>query len=188
MQVLFAIKTCWCQVLNHNMSVIHHGSNSKYLTTNAAWAWGQSKGMLPPTPTLRFQVRGVLGWWGWGGERLLYLPTHRLTASVCQLAALHTRFLSLCLKWTVWLYRNQWVLRAHSSNLTHGLWCLDVPSCTLYSFFYCLHQEAQGISVPWPGIEPVPPALGAQSLNHWTTKEVCARYTWQMPPKWPSGI
>ena len=26
--------------------------------------------------------------------------------------------------------------------------------------------------VPWPGIEPRPPALGAQSLCHWTTREV----------------
>ena len=26
--------------------------------------------------------------------------------------------------------------------------------------------------VPWPGIEPGPPALGAQSLSHWTTREI----------------
>ena len=26
--------------------------------------------------------------------------------------------------------------------------------------------------VPWPGIEPGPPALGAQSLSHWPSKEV----------------
>ena len=26
--------------------------------------------------------------------------------------------------------------------------------------------------VPWPGIEPGAPALGARSLTHWTTKEV----------------
>ena len=26
--------------------------------------------------------------------------------------------------------------------------------------------------VPWPRIEPGPPALGAQSLSHWTTTEV----------------
>ena len=26
--------------------------------------------------------------------------------------------------------------------------------------------------VPQPGIEPGPPALGAQSLSHWTTREV----------------
>ena len=31
---------------------------------------------------------------------------------------------------------------------------------------------ACGILVPWPGIEPVPPALEAWSLNHWTTREV----------------
>ena len=26
--------------------------------------------------------------------------------------------------------------------------------------------------VPWPGIEPRPPALGVQSLSYWTTREV----------------
>ena len=26
--------------------------------------------------------------------------------------------------------------------------------------------------VPWPGIEPMAPAPGAQSLSHWTTREV----------------
>ena len=26
--------------------------------------------------------------------------------------------------------------------------------------------------VPWPGIKPRPPALGAQSVNHWTIREV----------------
>ena len=29
-----------------------------------------------------------------------------------------------------------------------------------------------GILVPWPGIEPVRSAMGEQSLNHWTTREV----------------
>ena len=29
-----------------------------------------------------------------------------------------------------------------------------------------------GILVPQPGIEPTPPAVEAQSLNHWTTSEV----------------
>ena len=26
--------------------------------------------------------------------------------------------------------------------------------------------------IPWPGIEPRPPTLGARSLSHWTTREV----------------
>ena len=30
-----------------------------------------------------------------------------------------------------------------------------------------------GILVPQAGVEPMPPALEAQSLNHWTTREVC---------------
>ena len=37
---------------------------------------------------------------------------------------------------------------------------------------FCLHCMACGILVPQPGIEPVAPALGAQSLNHWATREV----------------
>ena len=28
------------------------------------------------------------------------------------------------------------------------------------------------LDLPWPGIRPIPPALGVQSLNCWTTKEV----------------
>ena len=31
---------------------------------------------------------------------------------------------------------------------------------------------ACGILVPRPGIEPSPPALEAQSVNHWTAREV----------------
>ena len=40
--------------------------------------------------------------------------------------------------------------------------------------FFCLwlHHKAYGILVPGPGIEPVPPAVKAWSLNHWTTREV----------------
>ena len=34
------------------------------------------------------------------------------------------------------------------------------------------HHAARGILVPRPGVEPVPPPLGAQSLNHQTTREV----------------
>ena len=31
---------------------------------------------------------------------------------------------------------------------------------------------ACGIPVPWSGVEPVLPAVEAQSLNHWTAREV----------------
>ena len=38
--------------------------------------------------------------------------------------------------------------------------------------FFWLTQAACRISVPLPGIEPAHPALGAQTLNHWTVGEV----------------
>ena len=34
------------------------------------------------------------------------------------------------------------------------------------------HCAARGILVPWPGIEPMAPAVEAWSLNHWITREV----------------
>ena len=38
--------------------------------------------------------------------------------------------------------------------------------------FFWLHSMALVILVPGPGIEPSPPALEAQNLNHWSTREV----------------
>ena len=40
-------------------------------------------------------------------------------------------------------------------------------SCCMQTLNYSM-----GVLVPWLGIEPEPPALGVQSLNHWTTREV----------------
>ena len=50
------------------------------------------------------------------------------------------------------------------------------------SFFFLFKKNnylaAPGVScgiwdpVPWPGMEPRPPALGVWSLNHWTTRAV----------------
>ena len=39
-------------------------------------------------------------------------------------------------------------------------------------FFPSLHCVACRISVSYPGFGPMPPALGAQRLNHWTSREV----------------
>uniref|UniRef100_A0A8C9CVZ7 Ig-like domain-containing protein n=1 Tax=Phocoena sinus TaxID=42100 RepID=A0A8C9CVZ7_PHOSS len=43
--------------------------------------------------------------------------------------------------------------------------------CILYSFFWPCSAACR-ISVPKAGTEPEPPAVEAQSPNHWTTKEV----------------
>ena len=42
----------------------------------------------------------------------------------------------------------------------------------IFNFFiFWLHCMACGILVPWPGINPVPPAVESWSPNHWTTRE-----------------
>ena len=55
----------------------------------------------------------------------------------------------------------------------------------LYYLFGCNRSQSQHLGsfscstwdlVPWPGIEPSPPTLGAQSLSHWTTRDVPRNY------------
>ena len=41
-----------------------------------------------------------------------------------------------------------------------------------FSSTFWTHHLACEILVPQPGIELLPPAVKAQSLNHWTTSEV----------------
>ena len=41
-----------------------------------------------------------------------------------------------------------------------------------FGFVFWLCRAACGISVALPGMEPVSPTLGAQSLNHWAAREV----------------
>ena len=42
----------------------------------------------------------------------------------------------------------------------------------LLFFFFLLCHRACRILVPQPGIKPMPSAVEAQSLNHWTIREV----------------
>ena len=41
-----------------------------------------------------------------------------------------------------------------------------------FFFFFWPYHMACGLLVPQPGIEPVPPAVEAWSLNHWMAREV----------------
>jgi len=65
---------------------------------------------------------------------------------------------------------------------SHWLWRLF--KITLFYLGLC--QVAHGILVPWPRIEPMPPALGARSLNHWTTSEVPEVFFKTQKPLLPS--
>ena len=48
----------------------------------------------------------------------------------------------------------------------------EIVFFTDFLFFFRLCYAARGILIPPPGIELRPPALEAQSLNHWTTRKV----------------
>ena len=65
------------------------------------------------------------------------------------------------------------VFSSHSRKLPwEGLHLLlSISSLILFFLIFGLHRAACGILAPWPEIEPAPPALAAQSLNHWTTRE-----------------
>ena len=43
---------------------------------------------------------------------------------------------------------------------------------SFFFFFFLPQAVALRILAPQPGIEPMPPAVEVQSLNHWTTREV----------------
>ena len=45
-------------------------------------------------------------------------------------------------------------------------------------FFFLVVLQGSWILVPRPGTEPVPPALEAQSPDHWTAREVPRRCIW----------
>ena len=55
------------------------------------------------------------------------------------------------------------------------------PSCGTHN--HCCSMQDP---VPWPGIEPRPPALGAWSRNHWITREVLVWFI--LPSKWSSNF
>ena len=84
------------------------------------------------------------------------------------------------LKWTHWYsFKNIylfiwlcWVLSWGTWYPQSSLWHVE----SLVSAYGIFSGGMQTLScsmwdlVPWPGIKPGPPALGAQSLSHWTTK------------------
>ena len=51
-----------------------------------------------------------------------------------------------------------------------------------FSLFFGPSCTACGILVPRPGMEPLPPALGASSLKHWTPREIPGQYIWCFKP------
>ena len=67
----------------------------------------------------------------------------------------------------------------HGSVSARGHLCAHCVCVSVWYYFFLSffwpHHTACGTLVPRPGIEPVPPAAEAQSLNHWTAREVRVR-------------
>ena len=78
----------------------------------------------------------------------------------------------------IWLH---WVLVA--AFRTFDLRCrtcdLSVAACRIFSSGMQTISSSMWDLVPCPGIKPRPPALGAQSLSHWTTRKSSH---WQLFP------
>ena len=62
---------------------------------------------------------------------------------------------------------------------------VSVAACRIFNLRCGMQILSCGVwdLVPWPGIKPGPPALGAQSLSHWTTGEGPANMFW-----WETGV
>ena len=58
------------------------------------------------------------------------------------------------------------------------LYQILVVACRIFSFGMWTLSFGIWDLIPWPGIEPIPPVLGAWSLSHWTTREIPYYYSW----------
>ena len=76
-------------------------------------------------------------------------------------------------------------------HLSHGVLAMAPPGSqepTMHVSFFFFFFWPRGILVPWPGIEPVPPAVEAQSPNHWTAREFPHAHLFPTLPsrRWPN--
>ena len=81
---------------------------------------------------------------------------------------------ALCRKLNPW-YINK---TSQCSKENDAIWGEGRGAEIPFVYFFCLFlflwpcPMACGISVPWPGIKSMPPALEAQGLSRWTAREV----------------
>ena len=95
--------------------------------------------------------------------------TNSATWKVCVCVYIYI-YIYIC----VYVYTHTYLL----SNFLHL-----TPSLYLwFSFSFCLLHTASMILHPWPGIEPMLPAVETRSLNHWITRKVPLHVYLYLPP------
>ena len=73
----------------------------------------------------------------------------------------------------VHFYQGAWVICIHVWEVQFQTdSALESFDFFFFFFFFLPHCTPCRILVPWPGIEPIPPAVKSRSLNHWTGREV----------------
>ena len=83
----------------------------------------------------------------------------------------------------MWEVDHVWT--APSKNYDHSINHSTILGVFLLLLLFWPHCVACGILVPWPGIEPVPPALEAWSPSHWTAREFPTIFVMQDFPGCP---
>ena len=83
-----------------------------------------------------------------------------------------------------WIYLNLSIHSHHGYLKKKHLYYLCIMLCgslfgqDLWFLLWCSGPFSCGMWDPvlWPRIEPVPPALGARGLSHWTNREVTSQW------------
>ena len=75
--------------------------------------------------------------------------------------------------------QNSIAMLLKSSSLKCSIFQLVYRNNLRGTFFFFFLATPRGMQdLPRPGIQPMPPALGAQNLNHWTAMEVQGELFW----------
>lgn len=148
---------CLCGAQNlsaENLSPVQLNS-----AAGAPWLHVSSHSTLPPSPEASAVPTGI----GGGGAREQPFGKHSLAAMPSCVGGGHGKRR----EWGVWSSRTH-----KTPAVGRNLSC-RVKSTSLSLLFYFIF----GILVPQPGLEPVPPALRARSLSHWTAREAPPRFS-----------
>ena len=112
---------------------------------------------------------------GLGREVREQLSPHRSPGELCPF------FSSQVIPQPLWYLFRSFVIVKRTYSIKQAIWTSFSFFCHIWDcqtgfliFVGCCFGLAAWILVPLPGVEPGPLALKAQSLNHWTTREVPA--------------
>ena len=149
MKILFLITINW------ELSFSSNKTKSNLIVT--FWKWGPYH--IKALETCLVQPR----------RNLKTLPTHNicLKLSESRAALLPDPRTKCCSSWKVYTISTSFFLIFMGVLCCFFFWlCWElVAACTIFSY-------SMWDLVPWSGLEPGPPALGTQSLSHWTMRQV----------------